>query len=121
MWVDDGDGTYSYCGNDINFNPGGVWPMRDNPSSCGILPETNCYTESKIVHQVYRAFLNRLQRVFSGHPDKITKAVEMMEALQVHAKKLMWTRYRPDDEEDLRTCGPVFDYEWQDENKFCMY
>ena len=113
--VDEGNDVYSYSGEAINFNSGGVWPMRDNPSSCGILPETNCYTESKVFHQLYRAFLNRLQRVFSGFPYEINKAVEMMEALQVHSKKLMWTRYRPENEEDLTTCGPVFDYEWRDE------
>ena len=45
LLVDDGDGTYSYCGNDINFNLGGVWPMRDNPSSCGILP-----TRDQLLH-----------------------------------------------------------------------
>ena len=119
--VDEGNDTYSYSGDVIHFNADGVWPMRDNPSSCGILPETNCYTESKVFHQLYRAFLNRLQRVFGGYPYEINKAVELMEALQVHAKKLMWTRYRPEDEEDLRTCGPVFDYEWRDENDLECY
>ncbi len=110
---DEGNGSYAYTGAAINFNADGVWPMRDNPSSCTVEPGNNCYIESKVFHQTYRAFLNKLQRVFSGHPDEITEAIEIMESLQVHAKKLMWTKYEPNSQ---YTCGPVFDYNWLEED-----
>ena len=99
---------YAYNGDPIPYNPQGVWPMRDNPSKEFIVPGTECHTQAKAFHQVYRNFLRVMQKTFSGSPDKITEAVELMEALQVHAKKTMWTPY-----DKTHTCGPVWDYEWE--------
>ena len=99
---------YAYDGDPIPYNPQGVWPMRDNPSKEFIVPGTECHTQAKAFHQVYRNFLHVMQKTFSGSPDKITEAVELMEALQVHAKKTMWTPYVK-----THTCGPVWDYEWE--------
>ena len=99
---------YAYDGDPIPYNPQGVWPMRDNPSKEFIVPGTECHTQAKAFHQVYRNFLRVMQKTFSGSPDKITEAVELMEALQVHAKKTMWTPY-----DKTHTCGPVWDYEWE--------
>ena len=102
---------YAYNGVPIPFDPLGVWPMRDNPSADCIKPNTNCYTEAKNFHHAYRALLRKLQETFSGQPELVTATVEIMETLQVHAKKLMWTLFKPDSTE---TCGPVWDYEWED-------
>lgn len=99
---------YAYDGDPIPYNPQGVWPMRDNPRKEFIVPGTECHTQAKAFHQVYRNFLRVMQKTFSGSPDKITEAVELMEALQVHAKKTMWTPY-----DKTHTCGPVWDYEWE--------
>lgn len=99
---------YTYDGDPIPYNPQGVWPMRDNPSKEFIVPGTECHTQARAFHQVYRNFLRVMQKTFSGSPEKITEAVELMEALQVHAKKTMWTPY-----DKTRTCGPVWDYEWE--------
>ena len=104
---------YRYSGADIHFEPEGVWQMRDNPSKECIPPNNNCYTEARAFHAAYRSLLRALQRVFSGHPEEISKVVTNMESLGVHARKLMWTKVTPDD--DL-TCGPVWDYEWDDYN-----
>lgn len=98
---------YAYDGLPIPYNPAGVWPMRDSPSKDDIIPGTKCRTEAKAFHRVYRNFLRVLDATFNGAPEKISEAVELMEALQVHAKKTMWTPYNK-----VSTCGPVWDYEW---------
>ena len=102
---------YQYSGTPIHFEPEGVWQMTDNPSKDSIPPNNNCYTEARAFHAAYRSLLKALQRVFSGYPDQIGEVVTNMESLGVHARKLMWTKVKPND--DL-TCGPVWDYEWDD-------
>ena len=104
--------TYSYTGEPIPFNSEGVWPMRSDPKVSDVLPDTNCFTESRVFHQAYRNLLRKLQAVFNGQPDEIFDAVSIMESLQVHAKRLMWTKFNPNDPQDRTTCGPVWDYDW---------
>ena len=103
----EGGGGYAYAGAPIDYNPAGVYPMRDNPSSDEIVPNTNCYTQAKAFHGTYRSFLRVLQETFNGEPHKIHESVELMEALQLHAKKCIWTAYG-----EGNTCGPVWDYDW---------
>jgi len=102
-------GGYAYAGAPIEFNPEGVYPMRDNPDSESINPGTDCHTEARAFHRTYRSFLRVLHEAFNGEPDKIHRSIELMEALQVHAKKCMWTQYNDD---ESTTCGPVWNYEW---------
>jgi hypothetical protein len=104
--------TYAYRGDIIAFRSDGVWPMRNKPKASDVPPDTNCYTESQVFHLTYRALLRKLQEVFDGNPDKINEAITIMESLQVHAKKLMWTKFYPDSDTDDTTCGPVWDYSW---------
>jgi len=106
------DDTYAYTGAPIPFVNGGVWPMRDNPTVSDITTGTNCYTEARVFHTLYRSLIRKLQEVFSGSPEEISEAVTIMESLQAHAKKLMWTKFYPDSD---TTCGPVWDYEWPEE------
>ena len=108
--------TYSYTGTPTSYDYLGVWPMRDNPKAASVPPNTNCYTESRAFHKVYRLLLSKLQYVFNGHPDDIFDAVQLMESLQLHAKKLMWTKFNPYDPSDDTTCGPVWDYDWPEAN-----
>ena len=49
---------------------------------------------------------------FGGKPDRITKAVEIMESLLIHAKRVMRVPFDPDDDVLRLTCGPVWDYDW---------
>ena len=105
---------YAYRGDSIPFDPKGIWPMRDNPSKKHIEPNTNCYTEAKAFHHVYRALLRELQATFGGEPDRITTAVEIMESLLVHAKRVVRVPFDPDDDVLGLTCGPVWDYDWND-------
>ena len=86
--------------------------MRDEPNLNDIEPHSNCYTESKAFHLIYRALLHKLQEVFNGHPEKVPDAVQLMEALQVHCKKLMWIQFHPNNGFDNHTCGPIWEYEW---------
>lgn len=106
------DDNYAYSGPPIPFQSNGVWLMRDNPTTNNIPPDTNCYTESRVFHTAYRKLLKKLQEVFDGNPDQISITVELMESLQVHAKKLMWTKFNPDSLFDDTTCGPVWEYNW---------
>ena len=103
---------YAYVGDSIPYNPQGVWPMKANPSSADIPPNNNCYTEAKAFHGAYRSLLRNLQEIFSGKVDGTTgmkNAVTIMESMAVHARKLMWTKIRPEDDQ---TCGPVWDFDW---------
>ena len=102
-------GGYAYDGAPVKFNPDGVYPMRDNPDGESINPGTDCHTEAKAFHATYRSFLHVLHETFNGEPNKIHRTIELMEALQVHAKKCMWVQYNDD---ESTTCGPVWDYEW---------
>jgi hypothetical protein len=107
--------TYAYTGDDIPFRSDGVWPMRNNPRASNVPPDTNCFTESRVFHEAYRALLRKMQEVFDGNPDKMDEAVTIMETLQVHAKKLMFTKFDPDSDDET-TCGPVWEYTWPVEN-----
>lgn len=103
---------YSYSGEPIPFMSDGVWPMRPNPKASTLIPDSNCYNEARIFNQVYRMLLRKLQEVFNGRPEDIFVAVELMESLQVHAKRLMYIKYDPDDPDEVVTCGPVWDYDF---------
>ena len=107
--------TYHYLGPIIHFDPDGVWPMRDNPKSRLTLRKSNCYTERKAFHGVFRNLLRQLQKIFNGYNSEkeVQLAVELMESIQIHAKKTMWTKLKPNAVGD-ETCGPVWDYEWPD-------
>jgi len=101
------DDGYAYAGAPIKYDPFGVYPMRDNPDSATVVPDSACYIEAKAFHNTYRSFLHTLQETFNKHPEKIKSAVELMEALKVHIKRCMWTPYGKGN-----TCGPVWNYDW---------
>ena len=104
---------YAYNGTKIPYNSRGVYHMRPDPRSKTVLPDTNCYTEAKTFHHVFRALLKELQVTFSGHPDHIFKTIELMELLQVHLKRVMRVMFDPTGKDRKQTCGPVWDYNWE--------
>ena len=110
-------GSYNFEGEEIQFVPEGVWPMRDDPKSNTIPKGTQVYYEAKTFHRIYRSLLRSIQTAFDGQPDAINDAVYIMESMQIQAKKLMQT-YMPNTPSGHpnTTCGPVFQYEWEDEN-----
>ena len=74
---------------------------------------TNCYTEATAFHEVFRALLRELQTTFGGYPSNIFKSVELMEALKVHAKRVMRVKYDHGEDDNEDTCGPVWDYDFE--------
>ena len=108
--------SYSFGGEEIEFIPEGVWPMRDDPSSKTIPKDSYIYHEAKIFHLIYRSLLTSLQTAFDGKADAINDAVYIMELMQVQAKKLMQMEMPiiPLDH-PKQTCGPIFEYEWGSE------
>ena len=106
------NGSYAYKGNPIIYDELGVYPMVNDPSSTTFQSGSRCYTQARAFHRVYRNLLKVLQKAFSGEPEEISEAVELMESLQVHAKRCISTPYStPYDASDYN-CGPVWDYEW---------
>ena len=102
------DGSYSFTGEHIPHDPTGIWQMMDSPNKDAIQPGTLCYRQANAFHKVYRNLLTVMEEAFNGAPEKMLSAVELMESLQVHFKKTMWTPY-----DSTTTCGPVWDYEWE--------
>ena len=52
-----------------------------------------------------------MHETFNGEPEKIGEAVELIESLQVHAKRCIATPLAEDTDSDYK-CGPVWDYDW---------
>ena len=108
-----GVSNYTYTGDPIPFDDNGVWPLRDNPSSRDLNPNTRAHERTKTFHQTYRTLLRTLDEVFAGNPAGISRAMGIMENLEVQAKLLMalpLDASQPHGE----TCGLVFDYEWNE-------
>ena len=105
---------YDFRGAEIEFTPEGVWPMQDNPSSKNILKNSHLYQEAKTFHDVYRSLLRSLQAAFDGQPDAIKDSIPIMSSMQIQAKKLM-SMEMPSSlpGQPQQTCGPIFDYDWQ--------
>lgn len=131
----EGKNTYSYTGDPIPFNDNGVWPMRKNPIVQNIPRHSNCYTESRAFHKVYRMLLRRLEKMFrvtgDSKEEDINVSIQLMKSLQAHAKRLMWTKKSPDCTAACETCrecngcavacekcdvcegcGPIWQYDW---------
>lgn len=113
---------YSYSGPLIPHDPRGMWKMRPNPRPSDIPVDSNCYTNARAFHRIYRKLLRKLQDVFdeADSKDGVMVAVQLMEALKVNAKTLMWTKHLPEatgeDQDEEVTCGPVWDYYWPEDN-----
>ena len=101
---------YSFSGHNITFNPNGVWSMQDNPSKSG-LGKANVYNTARAFNRLYHGLLQALQEVFDSNPDGMLGALPIMESLELHGKQLMRDPM-PDD--PTHTCGPVFDYDWNE-------
>lgn len=110
------DHTYKYNGPPIPYEQRGVWPMRANPDTLSIPYPSNCYTESRAFHEVYRRLLRKLQDMFDhARSTDVNVAIQLMESLEGHGKKLMWTKFHPDGPDNYEMCGPVWEYDWPDD------
>ena len=102
---------HSFTGAPVEFDPNGVWPMRDNPSQQGLTPGTQAYTVAWAFHKQYRSLLKQLQTVFDSNPEGIRETVITMETLTVYGKRAASQKLNPA-VCDSETVGPVWDYEW---------
>ena len=105
---------YGFSGGEIEFTSEGVWPMRDNPGKEGIPPGTQLYYSAKRFHRIYRSLLAKFQEMFDGRPEVIDDVVYLMESLQLHTKELMRAEIPTNPGWPKQTCGPIFDYDWDD-------
>ena len=105
------DHHYAFNGTPIIYDKSGVYPIYipNKNDSKGFLPASDCYTQAKAFHSVYRSLLRVLDKAFNGEPQKITESVELMESLQVHAKRCLSTPYLTFG----YNCGLIWDYEWK--------
>ena len=99
------DDYYSYSGNPLPFNNAGIWPMMDNPSWSAIQQNTNCYAQARIFEQVYHKLLLRIEESFTTGEDTFFEAIQLMESLHIHYKKVLWTEK---DSASNETCGPIY-------------
>lgn len=100
-------GGYGFTGAPIHFDPDGVWPMADNPSTAGLPEGSYVYNLAQRFNVMYWELLSALHDAFNTDPDaKLTAAIEMMFSLEVAAKGLMQTPIGPGSPE---TAGPSFE------------
>ena len=104
---------HTFIGAPVEFDPKGVWPMRDNPSQEGLTPGTQAYTIALTFQKQYRNLLRQMQTIFDGNPKGIRDAVNTMEALNVYGKRAAAEKMDPE-VCDSETVGPVWDYNWKE-------
>ncbi|MEU8925300.1 ferritin-like domain-containing protein [Kitasatospora sp. NPDC048545] len=85
------DGTWSYTGPPVPFDPQGVLPMADDPDTYKLPAGSAARRDSLQCDTSYTNALTSLNRVFNGHPGEMDDAVGLMYQMQVQAKKLLDT------------------------------
>lgn len=98
-------GGYTYTGDPIPFDPAGVWPMMNNPSTAA-LPPGLARLRSDLFNRTYQDLLNSLHRVFNGHPEDLDAAIGVMYSLDLAARQLMET---PNGLPGEEAAGPSFE------------
>lgn len=100
-------GGYDFSGAPIHFDPDGVWPMADNPSTAALVEGSYVYNLAQRFNAMYWDLLASLHDAFNTDPDtKLTAAIELMFSLEVAAKGLMQTPLAPGSD---ATAGPSFE------------
>ena len=102
VMADDG---FSYTGAPVPFDPDGVWPMMDNPSTAELPEGSRARLLSEHFNRNYAQVLRALNRVVGGHPDELPRALGLMYNLQMSARMLMQA---PSGRNDGTTAGPAF-------------
>lgn len=96
---------FAYDGEEIPFDPNGVWPMMDDPNLAVYPKGSRARVLQEQFARTYQALLNGLHIAFNGEPDKLGEAVGLMFSLQLAAQQLMET---PSGLDDGTTAGPSF-------------
>jgi hypothetical protein len=80
---------YSYSGDPIPFDPAGVLPIVESPTSGLYPPNTPQRVASDTFNQMYSNLLRALHITFNGQPDNLDTAIGLMFDLKLQAIKLM--------------------------------
>ncbi|MEA2823293.1 MAG: hypothetical protein QOJ86_5297 [Bradyrhizobium sp.] len=80
---------YSYSGDPIPFDPAGVLPIVESPTSELYPPNTLQRVASDTFNQMYSNLLRALHITFNGHPHNLDTAIGLMFDLKLQAIKLM--------------------------------
>ncbi len=88
------DGSYSFSGDPIPFNPGDVLPLFPNTKAAMLLPETS--EERRRVddfNNAYSSLLSGLHRTFNGDPGYLPNTLGVMFDLKLLSEKLYATPF----------------------------
>jgi len=80
---------FSYSGAPIVFDPTGVTPIVESPTSDSYPAGTTQRMESDAFNQMYSSLLRALHITFNGQPDNLDTAIGIMFDLKLQAIKLM--------------------------------
>jgi Ferritin-like len=96
---------YVYGGHNIRFDPCDIWPVITNPQRDTYQPGSKLRNLNDTFNYTYTSLLKSLQMVFSGEPDRLGPAIELMISMEEQAITMMSMPIVPG-----LTAGPTFDY-----------
>lgn len=96
---------YSFSGEPVVIDTGGVWPVVDNPANVTLDPAVPAYDVALQFDATYGALLNALQATFTGHPEELDTAIGLMYSLRLQAQQLVQMPIAPGATENA---GPRF-------------
>jgi hypothetical protein len=96
---------YVYGGHEIRFDPCGIWPVITNPERSTYSPGSKLGNLNDTFNFTYTSLLKSLQLVFSGEPDQLGPALELMISMKEQALTMMSMEIVPG-----LTAGATFDY-----------
>ena len=96
---------YSFGPPLIPFDPAGVWPTLDNPTSTSYAAGSQARLRSDLFNRSYSDLLAALQVTFNGAPNRLDDAIGLMNDIKVQAIALMQIPLG-----NGRTAAPCFEY-----------
>jgi len=96
---------FLFAGCPIEFDADGVWPALTNPSRDSYKDSKRAQDLNDAFNLTYTNFLDNLQRVFNGEPDRLAVVLSLMQSLKEQAGVMMAVEIGPG-----RTAGPTFEY-----------
>lgn len=100
----DPETQYSYSGEPLEIDPGGVWPLAENPTP-GMYTGTAAEQPSANFDYTYTAMLQALHAAFNGDPSRLGPAIGLMDSCKQQAVDL-----REHSLPDGTFAGPTFTY-----------
>lgn len=97
---------FAYAGDPIPFDPNGVWPVVDDPSSTRYTTGSAAWYANETFNYTYTSLLKSLHATFNGQRDQLDAAIGIMESLKQQAIAMVSI-----DVGDGLTAGPSFEYQ----------